>query len=121
MVIGSYERCDRALSLNKAIALAAFYKVPLDEMLGITPSLEVKVDRLTFDLRKVKESREPSLAPLQRFVSAISTARRDWNGEVLSVRGSDTLALSSAIQIPQGQMQQGLLAYGLIFTNSKKA
>ena len=121
VVIGSYERCDRALSLNKAIALAAFYKVPLDEMLGITPPLEVKVDRLTFDLRKVKESREPSLAPLQRFVSAISTARRDWNGEVLSVRGSDALALSTAIQIPQGQMQQGLLAYGLIFTNSKKA
>ncbi len=121
VVIGSYERCDRALSLNKAIGLAAFYKVPLEELLGITPPLEVKADRLTFDIRKVKESSEPSLISLQRFISSICTARRDWNGEVLSVRGSDTLALSAAVQIQPSSLQLGLSASGLLFTNSTKA
>jgi transcriptional regulator with XRE-family HTH domain len=121
VVIGSYERCDRALSLNKAISLAAFYKVPLDELLGITPPLEVKADRLTFDIRRVKDSPEPALAPLQRFISSICNARRDWNGEVLSVRASDSLALSAAVQIPHSQLQSGLEAYGLLFTTPKKA
>jgi len=30
VVVGSYERCDRALSIKKAISLANFYQVPLD-------------------------------------------------------------------------------------------
>lgn len=121
VVIGSYERCDRALSLNKAIALAAFYKVPLDELLGITPPHEVKVDRLTFDIRRVKDSREPSLISLQRFITGVCSARRDWNGEILSVRASDSLALAAALQIPASQLQAGLESYGLLFTTPKKA
>ena len=36
VVIGSYERCDRSLSLNKAVSLARFYEVPLDVLLGLT-------------------------------------------------------------------------------------
>ncbi len=119
VVIGSYERCDRALSLNKAISLAAFYKVPLDELLGITAPGEVKSDRITFDIRKIKESPEPSLAPLQHFITAICTARRDWNGEVLSVRASDSLALAAAMAIPISQLAAGLESYGLIFTTPK--
>jgi transcriptional regulator with XRE-family HTH domain len=35
VVIGSYERCDRALSVKKAINLANFYEVPLNELLGL--------------------------------------------------------------------------------------
>ena len=120
VVIGSYERCDRALSLNKAIGLAAFYKVPLEELLGITPPLVVKADRLTFDLRRVKEAKEPSLASLQQFVTGICQARRDWNGEVLSVRASDSLALSAAVQIPIAQLQPGLESFGLLFTKSSQ-
>ena len=121
VVIGSYERCDRALSLNKAIALAGFYKVPLEELLGITPPLEIKGDRLTFDIRRVKDAQEPSLAPLQHFVNSICSARRDWNGEILSVRASDSLALAAAVQIPHAQLQAGLETYGLLFITPKKA
>ena len=35
VVIGSYERCDRSLSLNKAVSLARFYEVPLEVLLGL--------------------------------------------------------------------------------------
>jgi len=120
VVIGSYERCDRALSLNKAIGLANFYQVPLDELLGITPPAELKSDRITFDIRKIRESQEPSLKSLQNFISTLCTARRDWNGEVLSVRGADSLAIASAIQIPVTQLEDGLKAFDLIFTKPKK-
>ena len=121
VVIGSYERCDRALSLNKAIALANFYQVPLDELLGIAPAMEVKSDRITFDIRKIRNSQEPSLKSLQSFISTLCTARRDWNGEVLSVRGADSLALAAAIQLPVAQLQDGLKAFDLIFTKPTKA
>ena len=121
VVIGSYERCDRALSLNKAIALANFYQVPLEELLGITQPLEVKSDRITFDIRKIRESQEPSLKSLQSFISTLCAARRDWNGEVLSVRAADSLALAAAIQLPVAQLQDGLKAFDLIFTKPKKA
>lgn len=115
VVIGSYERCDRALSLNKAISLAAFYKVPLDELLGITAPEGVKSERITFDIRRIKESKEESLKALQRFIISISSVRRDWNGELLSVRASDSIALASALAMPVTQMPDALAAYGLIF------
>jgi transcriptional regulator with XRE-family HTH domain len=115
VVIGSYERCDRALSLNKAIALAAFYKVPLEELLGITPPTQALNERITFDIRRVKDSREESLKALQRFITTVCGARRDWNGELLSVRSSDTLALSAAIHMPPAQLKDALHAYGLTF------
>ena len=38
MVIGSYERADRSLSIAKAIELADFYGVPLAYLLGIQSS-----------------------------------------------------------------------------------
>lgn len=115
VVIGSYERCDRALSLNKAISLAAFYKVPLEELLGITPPRQVVAERITFDIRRVKDSQEESLKALQRFITTVCSARRDWNGELLSVRSSDTLALSAAIHMPASQLKDALHAYGLTF------
>ena len=115
VVIGSYERCDRALSLNKAISLAAFYKVPLEELLGITAPAAAATEKITFDIRRVKESKEDSLKALQRFISTVCGARRDWNGELLSVRSSDTLALSAAMNMPAGQLKDALHAYGLTF------
>ena len=36
VVIGSYERGNRALTIKKAIVLADFYQVPLGHLLGIT-------------------------------------------------------------------------------------
>ena len=88
VVIGSYERCDRTLSLKKAIALAEFYKVPLDQLLGL-------------DIRKITANYEKSrfYAGLENFLKSICQKRRDWNGEVLSIRTQDifTLALLQGV------------------------
>ncbi|MEN9324507.1 MAG: hypothetical protein RL414_261 [Actinomycetota bacterium] len=121
VVIGSYERCDRALSLNKALALAHFYQVPLDDLLGLSqPELKNR-DRIVFDLRKVRQSQEPSLMPLQRLLGNISTSRRDWNGEIISVRESDAIAISAALGTPLESVRDGLEAFGLLFTTQGKA
>lgn len=98
VVVGSYERCDRALSIKKAISLANFYQVPLDQLLGLAPELTSKPDgRITLDIRRALQIKEPNseIAILQSFLTLLCAKRRDWNGEVLSIRNSDltTLAL----------------------------
>ncbi|MEI6040607.1 MAG: helix-turn-helix transcriptional regulator [Actinomycetes bacterium] len=98
VVIGSYERCDRALSLKKAINLAAFYQMPLDQLLGLENRESAPMNRkITLDLRRVRESSTTgnNFQFLATFTNLLCAKRRDWNGEVLSLRDTDltTLAL----------------------------
>ena len=116
VVIGSYERCDRALSLNKAVQLASFYKVPLDELLGITSPVKSEHSRFTFDMRALSKNENPGLISLKRFLNALVTARRDWNGEVFSIRGADLAAVSALLAIPEIRLRDELVAHGLLFT-----
>ena len=101
VVIGSYERCDRTLSLKKAIALAGFYKVPLDQLLGLDRTKSSTSDRIVLDIRKITANYEKSrfYAGLENFLKSICQKRRDWNGEVLSIRTQDifTLALLQGV------------------------
>lgn len=96
VVIGSYERCDRTLSLKRAIALAEFYQVPLDQLLGLAKNRTMSSQRLILDLRAIQASPEKSrlYSGLSTFVKAICERRRDWNGELLSIRSGDIFEIS---------------------------
>ena len=96
VVIGSYERCDRTLSLKRAIALAEFYQVPLDQLLGLAKNRTMGSNRLILDLRAIQANPEKSrlYSGLSTFVKAICERRRDWNGELLSIRSSDIFEIS---------------------------
>jgi len=94
VVVGSYERQDRALSLNRAIGLARFYQVPLDQLLGLAHPVETlgsHKEALVVDLRRAlgNPPREDSDAIFQKFLTSLCSKRRDWNGEVLSLRARD--------------------------------
>ena len=116
VVIGSYERCDRALSLNKAIALAHFYNVPLEDLLGISRNVKENLSRLTFDMRAIDSLNDPDIADLKRFLSRIVSQRRDWNGEVLSIRSSDFLAIFAMLDISEDQLLPSLKKAQLTFS-----
>ncbi len=99
VVVGSYERNDRALSLRKAIELADFYQVPIDQLLGLDrpmPTSSMRA-RTVLDLRRLHAYSQhfDDLAMVSQFAALICAKRKDWNGEVLSLRESDqtTLAL----------------------------
>ena len=101
-VMGSYERCDRALSLKRTIEVANLFAVPLGYLLGIPEgsSATGAHPALMIDLRKTRNQLEqhhedPMLISFTTFITWISSRRGDWNGEVLSLRSSDlsTLAL----------------------------
>lgn len=100
VVVGSYERGDRAVSVAKLAELSEFYNVPVSELLpkedlaaaigaSMTPS------RIMLDLRRLSRSDlDPELRPVSRFAHTIQLQRGDYNGSVLTIRGEDLRALS---------------------------
>ena len=88
VVIGSYERSDRAISLKKAISLMEFYQVPISELFPqITP--EVRVRRVSLNLTRLTEDKGEIGERLKAFTKSISDRRKDWNGKLLTIRVND--------------------------------
>jgi transcriptional regulator with XRE-family HTH domain len=117
VVIGSYERCDRALSLKKAINLAAFYQMPLDQLLGLESRENTRVARkITLDLRRVREhsSTGANFALLGTFTNLLCAKRRDWNGEVLSLRDSDLTILALLLTLDETATLEWLASTNLL-------
>lgn len=107
VVLGSYERCDRAMSLNRAIELAGLFSIPLAHLLCAPEEIPVAHPHsgITFDLRKVKslDPDDQTSRAITAFIAWILGRRSDWNGEVLSLRQTDqsTLALMTFTTEPE--------------------
>jgi transcriptional regulator with XRE-family HTH domain len=98
VVVGSYERGDRAVSVTKLAELSEFYNVPVSELLpkedlpAVSSGVPAKV---MLDLRRLSQSDlDPELRPVSRFAHTIQLQRGDFNGNVLTIRGEDLRALS---------------------------
>lgn len=117
VVLGSYERGTRAISLARLEQLAELYDVPVEYFLidqKATP--EGLNSRLVFDLRTLRtlENLDESLQPVKYFLASIAKKRSDWNGEILSIRASDGEVLTMMTQIEAGKLTMLLKAYKLI-------
>ncbi len=105
VVLGSYERGDRSLSVKKAILIANFYELPLTYLLAQPSASSSAPLAYVVDLRSLtrfvreKESKFENLAlrSVITFISGIVNLRNDWNGEVLSIRSTDLTAMALAI------------------------
>jgi transcriptional regulator with XRE-family HTH domain len=99
VVVGSYERGDRAVSVAKLAEPGEVYNVPVSELLpkeeisqSQSPTLSGKI---MLDLRRLSRSDlDPDLRPVSRFAHTIQLQRGDYNGNVLTIRGEDLRALS---------------------------
>jgi transcriptional regulator with XRE-family HTH domain len=117
VVIGSYERCDRALSIKKAINLANFYQVPLNELLGLSsPSKLPSREKITLDIRATSNtnSSELDLQSLRNFATLICAKRQDWNGEVLSIRTSDLTTIGLLLNMDEATTYSWLSTRGML-------
>lgn len=106
VVLGSYERGTRAISLSKLSQLAEFYDLPIQYF--FTSKKEDLQGRWIFDLRKLRQHNDGTfpLNFLSSFLSRIAEYRSDWEGEFLSVRGSDR----ESFEIVFGQEREQLIA-----------
>jgi transcriptional regulator with XRE-family HTH domain len=101
VVIGSYERGDRAVSVSKLSALARFYGVPMRELLPETeaPNGEPHgAPRVVLDLTRIPadDEADEAMVALSRYARRIQLQRGDYNGRMLSLRADDLKALAIA-------------------------
>jgi transcriptional regulator with XRE-family HTH domain len=111
VVVGSYERGDRAISANKLMALAEFYEVPA--MAGI-PGKSSGVVRTLVDLPALRICPSEVILTMKRLVSALERARNDWNGQVLSLRRTDLTLLAMLADYPPSAYAQRCAELGVL-------
>ena len=88
VVIGSYERSDRSISLRKAISLMEFYQVPISELFPeISPEAEAR--SISINQAKLAVDQSSNSESLRKFTKSIGDRRKDWNGKLLTIRAND--------------------------------
>jgi len=93
VVIGSYERSDRSISLRKAISLMEFYQVPISELFPEI-SREAKAKSISINLLNLTDAQNTNSESLRKFTKSIGDRRKDWNGKILTIRANDLQFLS---------------------------
>jgi transcriptional regulator with XRE-family HTH domain len=102
VVLGSYERGARALSVKRAISIAELYRVPVAQLFSDEKPVEIfstgktvidlrAINRRALDTTHTDNNRYQLIA---RVAQRVVRSRQDWNGEVLSIRNSDLETIS---------------------------
>jgi transcriptional regulator with XRE-family HTH domain len=117
-VLGAYERGERAISVARLQRLAAFYSVPVDQLLpeGDTPrtiTASDSRDKVTLDLTKLDDAPPPYRDMLARYVERIQVERQDFNRHVLTIRGEDIEAISRMLGTSSRELRERLQDLGL--------
>ena len=97
MVVGSYERGDRAVSVQRLAELAEFYGVPVSELLPAEQppiSTAPGLSKIVLNLERLQTMQHEEIAPLARFAAAIQRQRGDYGNRVLSIRSEDLRSLA---------------------------
>ena len=120
-VLGAYERGERAISVPRLQRLAAFYELPVEQLLpaegrrggaaGIAEG-----GALTIDLRRAQAVVGPEGELLKRYLTMIQVLRQDFNGRMLTIRASDLQALSCLFGVPAERVRSRMAELGLLLT-----
>jgi transcriptional regulator with XRE-family HTH domain len=116
VVIGSYERADRALSVGKLAELLHFYQVPISSCFSMPSQNKVEVKQLILDLYKFRNlgGLGEEVEPARRYISAITTKREDWNGQMLSLRKSDLETLAILFETSEVALYEQFEKWGVL-------
>lgn len=123
VVIGSYERGDRAVTVAKLAQLADFYGVPVSVLLpgGAASASQAPPTRVVMDLEKLANVPPDKSGPLNRYLSAIQAQRGDYNGRVLTVRSDDLRTLAVIYDTTPGVLAEELIAWGVLNADAAKS
>ncbi|MFI5099602.1 MAG: transcriptional regulator [Actinomycetes bacterium] len=124
VVVGSYERGDRAVTVQKLAELADFYGVPVAELLpggGPATGGAEPPPRLVLDLERLAIVPAEKAGPLARYVQTIQSQRGDYNGKVLSVRQDDLRTLAVIYDTSPGVVVEQFIGWGVLNPEARRA
>ena len=118
-VLGAYERGERSISVPRLERLARLYQVPVDHLLPRTDGsdeglpLEMSLEKLKIDLRRLERSNDPDGVVLQRYLNLVQIRRNDFNGKVLTIRSEDLRVLASVLDMSLDALAQKIDELGV--------
>ncbi|HSP39387.1 MAG TPA: transcriptional regulator [Frankiaceae bacterium] len=123
VVVGSYERGDRAVTVQRLSELAEFYSVPVNELL---PEREAVIaveqsPRIVIDLERLATVPREQGAPLARYAATIQSQRGDYNGRVLSIRHEDLRSLAVIYDATPTSLTEQLITWGVLSPDARRA
>ncbi|MFF7814718.1 transcriptional regulator BldD [Streptomyces sp. NPDC007945] len=123
VVVGSYERGDRAVTVQRLAELADFYGVPVQELLpGTTPGGAAEPPpKLVLDLERLAHVPQEKAGPLQRYAATIQSQRGDYNGKVLSIRQDDLRTLAVIYDQSPSVLTEQLISWGVLDADARRA
>ena len=125
VVVGSYERGDRAVTVQRLAELAEFYGVPVHELLpqGISPGAPVESasTKLVIDLEQLSHVPAEQSAPLARYAATIQSQRGDYNGRVLSIRHEDLRSLAVIYDASPATLTEQLIQWGVLSPDARRS
>jgi hypothetical protein len=103
VVVGSYERADRAITVIRLAELADFYGIPVRELLpeASTDRPTAAGPKLVIDLQLLSALPAEQVGPLARYAAAIRSQRADYHGRVLTLREQDLRSLAVLYDMPE--------------------
>jgi transcriptional regulator with XRE-family HTH domain len=121
VVVGSYERGDRAVTVQKLAELAEFYGVPVSELLpeGRSGSGAQPASKIVLNLERLFQLPAEEAGPLARFAGAIQSQRGDYNNKVLSIRGEDLRSLAIIYNLSEGELTERLIEWGVLAPDTR--
>ena len=123
VVVGSYERGDRAVTVQRLSELADFYGVPVAELLpeGLSAGASEPAARIVIDLEQLSAVPADKAAPLARYAATIQSQRGDYNGRVLSIRHEDLRSLAVIYYASPGALTEQLIGWGVLSSDARRA
>ena len=136
-VLGAYERGERIISVPRLQRLAAYYEVPVDQLLPpnaveqergasgrgtagsdvdgepVVVSRDSGAEKVTFDLARFRDIDDPELEMVRQYLNSIQVMRQDFNGRMLTIRRDDIRAIAGMFGTDPGALVQRLESLAL--------